>query len=141
MITELTEEAAQQFLKQQSVARLGCVLETGEPYVVPVNYLIKDGYAYIHSLPGKKLRALESNPKACLEVDEVKTNYQWQSVIAFGEFEEITDLKESAEILQEMFKRFQRLTPVEAVTLNNGEESAITLFRIKINKISGRMEN
>lgn len=141
MITHLSEEAARKFLSEKSLARLGCVAQDGTPYVVPVNYIYKDDSVFIHSLPGKKIEALRKNPKACLQVDEIKNFFEWQSVIAFGEFEEITDANRRAEIMEILLKGFQALTPAEAVhhkSENDGGE--IVLFRISIRQITGRME-
>lgn len=42
MTEELSTEESQKLLSERCVARLGCVLKGGEPYVVPVNYLFKD---------------------------------------------------------------------------------------------------
>ena len=60
MIEKLSQEESQKLLSEQFVARLGCVLEGGEPYVVPVNYLFKDGFIFIHSLLGLKIEALRA---------------------------------------------------------------------------------
>lgn len=140
MITELNEESARQFLGKKNFARLGCLLDDDEPYVVPVNYFYKDGAAYIHSLPGLKIESLRKNPKACLQVDEIKNFFEWQSVIAFGDFEEITDANERAEMMDILLKGFQRLTPAEAVRHGSEVNGEVVLFRIKIRHITGRME-
>lgn len=140
MITELSEDAARDFLREQNVARLACVLETGEPYVVPVNYLFKDDAVYIHSLDGLKLSALRANPQACLQSDEIRDSFQWRSVVAFGEFEEITEPVLRTEILNELFTHFQRLTPVEAQREDSPGNRQIVLFRIRIKRISGVAE-
>ena len=60
MIKNLDEKATRKLLKEQKLGHLGCVLESGEPYVVPVNYLFKDDEIYIHCLPGQKLDALRA---------------------------------------------------------------------------------
>ena len=139
MITELSHDAACSFLRKQSVARLACVLETGEPYVVPVNYLFRDDSVYVHSLPGHKLKALRANPKACVQTDEIEDDFQWRSVIAFGMFEEIMDKDLRIEILHELFARFQELTPVEA-RRQAFEKEEVVLFRIRITRVSGVSE-
>lgn len=137
MITELSEQTAKQFLREQSVAKLGCVLPAGEPYIVPVNYLLKDDAVYIHSLPGLKLDALRANPKACLQADEIEDNFNWRSVIAFGEFEEITAEDKRTEILHELFARFENLTPVEAQRRMSPSDDRIVVFRVCLTRING----
>ena len=142
MIEELSQEESRKLLSEQFVARLGCVLIGGEPYVVPVNYLFKGGFIFIHSSPGLKVEALRANPKACIQVDDIESFFEWRSAIAFGEFEEITDAAEREEFLSEMMARFPKLTPVETVV--KPEESApaeMVLFRIRIKRITGTTEN
>ena len=142
MIKELSREESQKLLSEQCVARLGCVLEGGEPYIVPVNYLFKDGFIFIHSLPGLKVEALRANPKACIQVDDTKSFFEWRSAIAFGDFEEITDAAGREEFLREMKARFQKLTPVETVVKCGKNATAeMVVFRIRIKRITGMTES
>ncbi|HSK74327.1 MAG TPA: pyridoxamine 5'-phosphate oxidase family protein [Pyrinomonadaceae bacterium] len=138
MFKELSKKSAEDLLNEQSIGRLGCVLRGGEPYVVPVSYLFEGGSIYIHSLEGQKIEAMRAHPKVCLQVDDIENHFEWQSVIAFGEFEEITDEEKQDEILQELFLRFPDLTPVEDVGLGKGKK--LVIFRIKINRITGLAE-
>ena len=141
MIAELDKKGAEELLSRQSVARLGCVLASGEPYVVPVNYLFRDGSIFIHSLPGLKIEALRANPKACLQVDWVESVLKWRSVIVFGEFEEILDEREREELLREFTVRFHELTPVESVKERAAEKPGIVLFRIRVRRLTGLRES
>jgi uncharacterized protein len=139
MITNLSEDDARKFLGERSLARLGCVTDRGEPYVVPVNYFFRDDSIFIHSRPGLKIEALRKNPKACVQVDEIKSLFEWQSVIVFGDFEEITDADRRAQVLEILLKGFLALTPAEAVH-HESDNSEIVLFRIRVRQITGRME-
>jgi len=76
-----------------------------QPYVIPVNYGFDNNTLYIHcALEGKKLDIIKQNPKVCLafstdiDIDMRGTAMTWtthyQSVIAFGKAELVTDLKE-----------------------------------------------
>ena len=140
MITDLSQEEARKLLGEQRIARLGCVLGNGEPYVVPVNYFLKDDCVYIHSIFGLKIEALRENPKACLQADEIKDSFNWRSVIAFGDFEEVANENERAVIFQEFFARFQKMTPVEAMK-RGGESEETILFRIRLRRMTGRVES
>jgi uncharacterized protein len=139
MITNFSEDDARKFLGARNLARLGCVTDGGKPYVVPVNYFFRDDSIFIHSRPGLKIEALRKNPKACVQVDEIKSLFEWQSVIAFGDFEEITDANERAQALEILLKGFQALTPAEAVQ-HESDNSEIVLFRIRVRQVTGRME-
>ena len=141
MITELNEEAARKLLREQTSAHLGCVLETGEPYIVPVNYIYKDNQIYIHSLPGQKLDALRANGKACVQVEKIEAGCRWRSVIAFGEFQEIKRTNEKIEILREFNEKFEHLTPVEAMIKEQWNVGGMVVFRINIRRITGMAES
>ena len=141
MITNLSRDEARKLLGEQRIARLGCVLGSGEPYVVPVNYFFENDCVYIHSTFGLKVEALRENPKACLQADDIRDFFNWRSVVAFGAFEEITDENERTVIFQKLFETFQKLTPVEAMKHSSIESEETVLFRIRLRHITGREES
>ena len=137
MIKELDEKAVRKLLKEQKFGHLGCTIAGGEPYIVPVNYLFQDGKIYIHSLPGKKLDALRENGKTCFQVEKIEDCFRWQSVIAFGEFQEVKRTNEKIKIMQEFSRKFERLTPVEAMIEEEWNLGGLVVFRINIKRITG----
>lgn len=142
MINDLSENASKEFLSEQEFGHLGCVLASGEPYVVPVNYLVEDGEIYIHSLPGRKLAALRENPRVCLQTERIADDgFEWRSVIAFGEFEEVSERERKTEILYEFYRRFPHFTPVEARFDDAVSLKDIAVFRIRIRRLTGVSED
>ena len=141
MWNRLNENEAKEILAQKHFAHLGCVLDDSSPYVVPINYLLKDGAVYIHSLEGRKLEALRMNNNACIQVEDIKTPYKWRSVIAFGRFEEISDPEERSEALDDLLAQFSTLTPVEGVNSADVSAEELVVFRINIRKVTGVSEN
>lgn len=141
MIKNLSDKAAKKILKTQTFGHLACVLQSGEPYLVPVNFLYRDEAIYVHSLPGKKLEALRENGKACLQVEEIENICRWQSVIAFGDFEEIKSINKILEIMREFAKKFERLTPVEAMIEEKWNAGGTVVFRINVNRVTGVAES
>jgi nitroimidazol reductase NimA-like FMN-containing flavoprotein (pyridoxamine 5'-phosphate oxidase superfamily) len=140
MFQKLKPEEAADLLQTGGLGRLGCVYENG-PYVVPINYYFEQGYAYSHSLPGLKITALRKNPKACLQVDRVESDLSWQSVLAFGEFEEVVNPSVKKEVLHKLLTRFPRLTPVESILANDaGPLPQVIVFRIRVDRITGIAE-
>jgi uncharacterized protein len=138
MITEMGKRESDELLRQQKTGRLGCCLNDG-PYVVPINYLYDGRCIYSHSLPGKKINALRHNPRICLQTDEIRDEYNWRSVIAFGKYEEITETKERELILNSLYKHLPQLTPVESKITKGIPE--IIVFRIRVEEITGIMEH
>jgi uncharacterized protein len=135
MITPLSQDEARALLAETKLGRLGCI-HAGGPYVVPVNYVFDSGNIYVHSLPGRKLAALRANPKTCLQVDEITDAYRWRSVIAFGNYEDVTDQAERDRAVRLLLARFPKLTPVESVPVHDGQ-SSVKVFRIHIEEITG----
>ena len=139
MIRTLSQEVAQSLLCRGRFARLACI-SNGEPYIVPVNYFIDEDCAYVHSLPGRKIEALRLNPRACLQVDEITNESEWQSVLAYGNYEEIDDDDERDRILQSFCRCFPLLTPVESAIIQGATGLPIVVFRIRIDSVSGIRE-
>lgn len=114
---------------------MGCIYN-GEPYVVPVSYIFSDDRIYIHSLVGRKIRALRINPNACLQVDRTCDEFKWSSALAFGNYREVIDPVERARATSELLGRFQHLTPVESVPVHDGG-SSVVVFCIEVKRLSG----
>ena len=140
MIKNLNENEARELMHEQKFGHLGCVLESGEPCVIPVNYLFKDDGIYVHVLPGQKLDAMRANGKVCLQVEKIGDSCRWQSAIAFGKFQEIKEIHEKIEILKEFSARFEHLTPVEARIEEQWNLGGLVVFRINIKQIKGMSE-
>ena len=135
----LDEKEALGLLNTVKVGRLGCV-DNGEPYVVPINYVLDDGSIYSHSLPGRKIEALRAHPRACLQVDSIADDFHWLSVIAYGDFEEIRAPNDRRLILGKLLARFPLLTPVESVMAQDASAPDSVVFRIRIDRITGVAE-
>ena len=133
---QLADEEAKVLLASEKIGRLGCVHE-GEPYVVPINYVFEDGFIYSHSLPGRKIDALRQKPRACLQVDAIRDDFNWRSAVAFGNFEEIHNPSERGAILGKLLFHFPNLTPVESVIADDAYAQASIVFRIVVDYITG----
>ncbi|HZM91010.1 MAG TPA: pyridoxamine 5'-phosphate oxidase family protein [Blastocatellia bacterium] len=93
VIHEMTLEECRDVLAQGHVARLVCEMDD-QPYAVPV-YLAYDGtYLFGFATMGYKIDCMRSNPLVCVEIDEVKSENQWMSVVVFGKYEELADTPE-----------------------------------------------
>lgn len=139
MFVRLSEEESRDILGVGRVARLGCIVDRG-PYIVPINYYFEDGCVYSHSLPGLKVSALRENPRACLQVDAVESDVQWESVLAFGNYEEVTNPSERSKILNKLLQRFPMLTPVESAIFGDAVPPSVIVFRIRVDRLSGVAE-
>jgi nitroimidazol reductase NimA-like FMN-containing flavoprotein (pyridoxamine 5'-phosphate oxidase superfamily) len=139
MMRVLQDDEARELLGARKIGRLGCV-DNGEPYVVPINYVFEDETIYSHSLPGRKIEALRAYPRSCLQVDEIENDFNWRSVIAYGNFEEIRIPSERRAILGKLLARFPQLTPVESVMAQDAAAPDSVVFRIRIDRMTGVAE-
>ena len=139
MIRMLDNQEARKVFLSARVARLGCIV-SGEPYIVPINYIFENDCLYSHSLPGLKIYGLRENPRACAQVDEIESDLRWRSAVAFGKFKEITKQIERAEVLAKLLRRFPMLTPVESAITADGCAPEVIVFQIKIDRMTGVSE-
>jgi nitroimidazol reductase NimA-like FMN-containing flavoprotein (pyridoxamine 5'-phosphate oxidase superfamily) len=107
----LDEEQIDEVLRSEGVGRIGCYAD-GKVYVVPIAYAYDGRSIYAHSGEGLKLRMLRANPAVCFEVDHIESLTNWQSVIAWGRFEEL----HGAEADQAMLRLAERLKSLVADT-------------------------
>ncbi|MGN6394442.1 MAG: pyridoxamine 5'-phosphate oxidase family protein [Mucilaginibacter sp.] len=149
MLGELSQEQIEQLLKRQVTGRLACT-DRGTPYIVPVNYVYDGKRIVSHSTPGKKIDMMRKNPKVCFQVDEIKTVFNWQSVIAWGRFEEITDMDEKERAMQALTHRIMPLADRPADHASHGlsekEEDIGTkleliLYQVVLVTKTGRFEH
>jgi nitroimidazol reductase NimA-like FMN-containing flavoprotein (pyridoxamine 5'-phosphate oxidase superfamily) len=148
MLGKLNETQIEQLLKEQIIGRIACQTK-GDIYLVPINYVYKDGYAYGHSSVGKKIRMMRENPNVCFEVENIQSVFRWQTVIAKGIFEEITDLDEKQQAMQGIIHRIMPFVtspeghPSHGFTEKDsdiGTDVELVVYRIKLTEFSGRFE-
>jgi nitroimidazol reductase NimA-like FMN-containing flavoprotein (pyridoxamine 5'-phosphate oxidase superfamily) len=139
MISRLTPEQSYALLRGGRVAHLGMVEPAG-PYVIPINYAFDGEYVYLHSLPGRKVEAMRSDPRVCVQVDEVRDDFCWKSVLAFGRAEEMKNQAERAHVLSLLLALFPHLTPVESLMADDAAAPAPLVFRIPVERVTGLSE-
>jgi nitroimidazol reductase NimA-like FMN-containing flavoprotein (pyridoxamine 5'-phosphate oxidase superfamily) len=147
MLGKLTEEQIEHVLTTNVICRIGCYADD-RIYVVPVTYLYVDGYILGHTMVGMKTRMLTKNPKCCFEVDTMQNMANWQSVIAWGTFEELKG-DEAKGAMQMLISRLMPLmaspgsqpahVPDQEHRLEAFNLKAI-VFKIKIEEKTGRFE-
>lgn len=152
MIGEMKAGEIEEFLGRESVARLGCHAD-GRTYVVPITY-VYDGSAMIgHSAEGRKIWMMRANRHVCVEIDHLGTQGSWWSVIAWGDYEELSgdDATAALAILVARFKAMitseTALPPPKhgpddghhASSADMNRKKAV-VFRIRLKEKSGRFE-
>lgn len=138
-IREMSYENCLELLGKKTFCHLGCT-DGREAYVVPMSYAFDDGMIYCHSREGKKLEFLRKYLISCVQVEEVEDFYNWKSVTAFCEFEELQDEEaiRSARMIINQLRHFDKIPPLEEDFSAMMETSV--LFRLKIRSLTGRFE-
>jgi nitroimidazol reductase NimA-like FMN-containing flavoprotein (pyridoxamine 5'-phosphate oxidase superfamily) len=145
MLGELTPSAIEALLYSEWVARIGCHASR-LTYVVPISYAYDGEAIYGHSTEGLKLEMLRANPRVCIEIDHVENLANWQSVIAWGRFEELTG-EAAMHAMQKILARFSPMmtspsnTPTHgAVPAQHSGRANGAIYRIVLEEKSGRFE-
>ena len=88
MLGTLNRDEIDHVLRTEVVGRIGGH-DDGRTYIVPITYAYDGGHVYGHSAVGMKVRMMRTNPHVCFEVDHMEDMANWQSVIAWGVYEEL----------------------------------------------------
>ena len=147
MLGKLNMPEIEQFLHHQIVGRIGCH-DGDRTYLVPISYAYDGEYIYCHTCEGMKVNIMRKNPKVCFEVDHLQNMANWQSVIAWGTFEELKDPVERGKALVKLHDRILPMIASETVRLSSDwpfppdEMSKIVgvTFRIRLGEKTGRFE-
>lgn len=134
----LTSEETRAVLAQSRLGHLGLARE-GRAYVVPI-FFAYDGHAiYFESLPGLKDRYLAGTREACLAVTRVASGDRWESVLVFGQVEEV---KLTDDLLPAMYALLSvPLPPAPGPSGLGGPrrgEQGARIHRLRPTRISGR---
>lgn len=147
MFGTLNNEEIENLIHQQFIGRIGCHAD-GTTYVVPLSYAYDGIYIYGHTFEGMKVNIMRKNPKICFQVDNMRDMSSWQSVISWGEFEELHKTPERTEALQILTSRnlpmvhseTMHLSPLWPFPLNNIDDIEGIVFRIRLTEKTGRFE-
>ena len=131
VIRYLEQDRIESLLATSIVGRIACNASGERPYLVPLAYTYDGESVYAVSGPGRKVDLMRADPRISFEVDRVETSDSWQSVVAEGEYEEVSDPDE----IQMAVALLEGATGVPVVM---GDHSIV--FRLHLTAKSGRYE-
>ena len=150
MFGELGEAAIEVILKHGLIGQIGCHAND-LTYVVPISYAYHDNCIYGYSQEGLKINMMRTNPKVCFEVHTMQNMANWQCVVVWGDFEEITAEPGREEAIKILLNRNLPAVKSEKTYLTatrplnpedvKSEDVTGIIFRIKLTKKSGKYEN
>lgn len=147
MFGNLGEDAIETVLHHQIIGHLGCHANN-TTYVVPISYAYENNCIYAHTKEGMKIDMMRQNPEVCIEVYRMENMGNWQCVIGWGKFEEITEQKARANALKILLQRDLPIISSKTVQLTAdwpfmpGDLNEIEgiVFSIKLEKKTGKYE-
>ena len=140
-IDELNETECREIFSRASSARLGCALND-QPYVVPVGIAYEEDYIYVFSTMGQKIKWMRSNPHVCVQIDEIRSQSDWVSVIANGEYQELPEPQfedernHARKLLQQRHHWWLNAMAERRIRLRD-EEIKPLFFRIRVSSVTG----
>jgi uncharacterized protein len=142
LIHELSPQDCREIIRGAQVARLGCAHDD-QPYIVPISYSFDAARdcLYCFSAVGQKILWMRDNPKVCAEIDEIRDKDHWATVLVFGRYEEILDSDSDSDARERALALFQTRTEwwlPGAAHLTARERQAVIVYRIQIERVSGR---
>ena len=106
---ELTTLQCNQLLAEEDVAHIA-VISHGEPYVSPVSYVISDGELLFRTGAGRRLDAIEEDPRVCVEVTRYDgESGDWHSVIAWGTARVIEESPRTSETISMLLSKYRHV--------------------------------
>jgi uncharacterized protein len=148
MLGALAPSKIERLLSTEAIGRLGCY-QQGKVYVVPINYGYDGKCIYAHSKEGLKIDVMRENPAVCFEVDRWEEDGSWQSVIAWGTFEELKPIKGQRAAMKVFADQMARVIPNSRAMPSHGfvrgnkkenDPFKSIVFKINLTEKSGRYE-
>lgn len=141
-IREMSSDEVLALLKKIGYGHLGCIHE-GKPYVIPMQYYLKEQKIYLFTDQGKKSHDLDLNPEICLQVEELQDTENWSSAVVTGRVSRIEEQSAIAEIAEFIKERNPTFAPVLNREWHDVDELAnkIAFYRIESEAMTGTKAN
>jgi nitroimidazol reductase NimA-like FMN-containing flavoprotein (pyridoxamine 5'-phosphate oxidase superfamily) len=85
MVGALSDREIRDLLAASRYGHPGCHYD-GLTYVVPINFVVDGSRLLPVTSAGRKIDIMRSNPKVCVQVEDVESIDHWKSVILWGKF-------------------------------------------------------
>jgi nitroimidazol reductase NimA-like FMN-containing flavoprotein (pyridoxamine 5'-phosphate oxidase superfamily) len=136
---DLSVERSLEVLTTGRIAHIA-VTDEGGPYVTPISYVILGAHLYMRTGPGRRLAALENDPRVCVEVNSTEADSgRWESVIGFGTADIVNDDSRIQEVIRSLYTKYPEtlgspLSRGHSLPLAGGA----AIIEVKFNKLTGR---
>jgi nitroimidazol reductase NimA-like FMN-containing flavoprotein (pyridoxamine 5'-phosphate oxidase superfamily) len=143
-VHSLDNRELEKMLATASLGRLACVSE-GQPYIALLYFGFDEGYLYSFTTMGRKIEWMRENPRVCVAFDEIRSAWDWTSVILFGMYEELKETEPHQPLREHAYKLLQQKRalwwePGYVRTKLGDRERQLdpVYFRIRVTEMTGR---
>ncbi|MBO6881313.1 MULTISPECIES: pyridoxamine 5'-phosphate oxidase family protein [Winogradskyella] len=146
MIKSLNQEECKLILHQNYIGHLAYIYQN-KPFVLPITYFHKGDKIICYSGDGHKIHALRQHNAVALEVSEIKSVTNWQSVVVHGLYQELEGSSAKA-LLHEfslgvkdviMRKELRDLDFINEFSAKIDSDDIPIVFVINIEEMTGKM--
>jgi nitroimidazol reductase NimA-like FMN-containing flavoprotein (pyridoxamine 5'-phosphate oxidase superfamily) len=139
-IRELTASECVELLQSTNLGRLACV-RLNRPYIVPVYFDYYEDALYSFATLGRKIQWMRTNPRVCVEVDQIVDRFNWTTVVVQGKYEELTKSTAHQAARKRAYLLFEDRPdwwfPAAGKTRASDVRTPV-IYRIQIEDLSGR---
>jgi len=141
------KETIKWILKEAHVCRIA-LCDNNKPYIVPMNFVFKDNYLYLHSATeGRKIAILNKNKNICFEVDiknklvtsETACNWRmrYYSVIGSGKAKFIEDKNGKKKILNNLIQKYSE-NYLKTIKYSESALNKTAVIEVEITGLTGK---
>ncbi|MBS1796796.1 MAG: pyridoxamine 5'-phosphate oxidase family protein [Acidobacteria bacterium] len=138
-IEEMSSGEIKDLLKRIGYGHLGMARGV-HPYIVPIHYAFDDPNVYIYTTEGKKTEILKANPEVCLQVEEVRSDTDWASILVTGEAVKLRKKADRERALEFILAANPTLTPAISIRWMDSwvRDNVEAVYRITPRMMTGR---
>ena len=133
--SRLDDRQARELLASQHVGRLAFTLHD-RVVIEPISYVLLGDWLYGRTSEGTKLSVLRHSPWVAFEVDEIRSPYDWRSVVVHGTAYFISS--DDDEALYREAVGLLRAADARVLTEDDPAKERSHVFRIYLNSLTGR---
>ncbi|SFL79809.1 pyridoxamine 5'-phosphate oxidase family protein [Pelosinus propionicus] len=142
---EMEQGEAYDLLFQGSYGILATADSDGQPYAVPLNYVISNGNIYFHcALDGHKLDNITLNAKVCFTVvgrtsvvsEQFSTDYE--SVVVYGTAAKVEEQEEKRNVLRTFVQKYSINFVSEGDAYIEKAKDLTVVYKIRMDYYTGK---
>ncbi|MGE5313126.1 MAG: pyridoxamine 5'-phosphate oxidase family protein [Acidobacteriota bacterium] len=133
-------------LSASHICRLAMVDQSGEPYLVPLNYACHEGALFFHSAAaGRKIDILRAHPRVCFEIESgvevvphelaCEWTTKYRCVIGYGRVEFIEGEEEKRRVLELIMAQHGKPGPN---AFKSGQVRSLAIMKLTIDELTAK---